>query len=50
MTQYGLTLSSASETAGLLVSGAFPTRADTVARADVIGRVQPGIEYKVVRR
>lgn len=50
MKSYGLILSGASETAGPLVSGNFPTRANAVARAEVICRAQPGVEYEVVRR
>ena len=50
MTQYGLILSTASETAGPLVSGGFSTRASATAQAEVICRAQPGLEYEVVTR
>ncbi|MET4705940.1 hypothetical protein [Frigoribacterium sp. UYMn621] len=48
MDSYGILLSSASETAGPLVSGSYPTRAGAAAQADVICRAQPGLEYDVV--
>lgn len=50
MTQYGLILSSASETAGPLVSGSFLTRAGATAHAEAICRAQPGIDFEIVNR
>jgi hypothetical protein len=50
MDSYGILLSSASETAGPLVSGSYPTRASAAAQADVICHAQPGLEYEVLAR
>lgn len=45
---FGIDLSSASETSGVLVRGSFPTRASATAHVALICRAQPGVEYEVV--
>ena len=50
MAHYGILLSSASETAGPLVTGNCLTSAMATARAELICRAQPGVEFEVVSR